>query len=353
MACCSRCPDCHRPRHWRARYLPISWRSNKRAPRRQSGVPAPETAPPSPDARAQKAQSFAQQHRDRHVGKRRRDAGKENGSASAAWRPASQAADAAQPNAPNPRRSRSTSFRETYRAEALARLQRAIIADCGSRRAAGGVLVNHFCISANKGKLARIWAGSFEREAIRPHVLGTIWRHAQGGRASGDAVFSTTSNRSVRIPAPDRTASGLERKSRPRNHGAYARSGSAAASQDDVTSLARIITGWTFAGRQGQLGGPAASCSTPMRTSRARSGCSARSTEDNGVAQGEAALADIARHPPPRNSSRPDSRATSWPTIRRPRWLARLQDVFRKIRRRPRALTVARFWTPTRPGERR
>ena len=26
--------------------------------------------------------------------------------------------------------------------------------------------------------------------------------------------------------------------------------------QDDVTSLARIITGWTFAGRQGQLGTP-------------------------------------------------------------------------------------------------
>ena len=31
---------------------------------------------------------------------------------------------------------------------------------------------NHFCISANKGELARMWAGSFEREAIRPHVLG-------------------------------------------------------------------------------------------------------------------------------------------------------------------------------------
>ena len=31
---------------------------------------------------------------------------------------------------------------------------------------------NHFCISAKKGQLARIWAGSFEREAIRPHVFG-------------------------------------------------------------------------------------------------------------------------------------------------------------------------------------
>src|ERR1700732_988532 len=63
-------------------------------------------------------------------------------------------------------------IQKTYRAEALARLQRAVLADCGFAERLGAFWSNHFCISANKGELARMWAGSFEREAIRPFVLG-------------------------------------------------------------------------------------------------------------------------------------------------------------------------------------
>ncbi|HEV7410834.1 MAG TPA: DUF1800 family protein, partial [Bradyrhizobium sp.] len=63
-------------------------------------------------------------------------------------------------------------IQKTYRAEALARLQRARIADCGLVERLVVFWSNHFCISANKGGLARMWAGSFEREAIRPYVLG-------------------------------------------------------------------------------------------------------------------------------------------------------------------------------------
>ena len=42
---------------------------------------------------------------------------------------------------------------------------------------------------------------------------------------------------------------------------------------------------------------PAPSCSTPMRISPARSGVMGKIYDANGVAQGEAVLADIARHP--------------------------------------------------------
>ena len=82
-------------------------------------------------------------------------------------------------------------IQKTYRAEALARLQRAIIADCGFTERLVAFWSNHFCISANKGELARMWAGSFEREAIRPACARAFRRHAEGGRAaSGDAVLS-------------------------------------------------------------------------------------------------------------------------------------------------------------------
>src|SRR5205807_8420563 len=63
-------------------------------------------------------------------------------------------------------------IQKTFRAEALARIQRATIADCGFVERLVVFWSNHFCISANKGGLARMWAGSFEREAIRPHVFG-------------------------------------------------------------------------------------------------------------------------------------------------------------------------------------
>src|SRR5262249_18881536 len=61
---------------------------------------------------------------------------------------------------------------KTFRAEALARFQRAVLSESGFTERLVAFWSNHFCISANKGALARIWAGSFEREAIRPHVLG-------------------------------------------------------------------------------------------------------------------------------------------------------------------------------------
>ena len=63
-------------------------------------------------------------------------------------------------------------IQRTFRAEALARIQRASIAGCGFVERLVTFWSNHFCISAGKGQPARIWAGAFEREAIRPHVLG-------------------------------------------------------------------------------------------------------------------------------------------------------------------------------------
>src|SRR5882757_10787528 len=81
-------------------------------------------------------------------------------------------AETMQPNAPKPPPQPLNIIQKTFRAEALAKLQRGIIADCGFTERLVVFWSNHFCISANKGGLARMWAGSFEREAIRPFVLG-------------------------------------------------------------------------------------------------------------------------------------------------------------------------------------
>ena len=67
--------------------------------------------------------------------------------------------------------------------------------------------------------------------------------------------------------------------------------------QDDVTSLARVITGWTFAGRQGQLGTPGTFVFNANAHQPGVHRVMGKIYEPNGVAQGEAVLADIARHP--------------------------------------------------------
>src|SRR5262249_34319806 len=59
-----------------------------------------------------------------------------------------------------------------FRAEAMARFQRAVHAQVGFVERLVHFWSNHFCVSAAKGRIVRAAAGSFEREAIRPHVLG-------------------------------------------------------------------------------------------------------------------------------------------------------------------------------------
>jgi uncharacterized protein (DUF1800 family) len=66
--------------------------------------------------------------------------------------------------------------------------------------------------------------------------------------------------------------------------------------QEDVTSLARIITGWTFAGRQGQLGVPGSFAFNANAHQPGAQRLLGKVYQENGLAQGEAALADIARH---------------------------------------------------------
>jgi uncharacterized protein (DUF1800 family) len=68
-------------------------------------------------------------------------------------------------------------------------------------------------------------------------------------------------------------------------------------SQDDVTSLARIITGWTFAGREGRLGAPGSFVFNANAHEPGAQRLLGKIYQGDGIAQGEAALADIARHP--------------------------------------------------------
>jgi uncharacterized protein (DUF1800 family) len=208
-------------------------------------------------------------------------------------------AEARQPNAPKPMPEPPNIIQKTYRAEALARLQRAMIADCGFVERLVVFWSNHFCISANKGGLARMWAGSFEREAIRPFVLGRFGDMLKAVEQHPAMLFFLDNQQSL---GPESRAGQNRKRGLNENlareimelhtlgvGGGY--------SQDDVTSLARIITGWTYAGRQGQLGTPGTFAFNANAHQPGAQRLLGKTYENTGVAQGEAALADLARHP--------------------------------------------------------
>ncbi|UWU91741.1 DUF1800 domain-containing protein [Bradyrhizobium sp. CB1015] len=190
-------------------------------------------------------------------------------------------------------------IQKTFRAEALARLQRATLVECGFTERLVAFWSNHFCISASKGELARIWAGAFEREAIRPHVLGRFADMLRAVEQHPAMLFFLDNQQSL---GPDSRAGQNRKRGLNENlareimelhtlgvGGGY--------TQGDVTSLARIITGWTFAGRQGQLGVPGSFVFNVNAHQPGPQILLGKTYDQAGLAQGEAALADLARHP--------------------------------------------------------
>ena len=234
-------------------------------------------------------------------------------------------------------------IQKTFRAEALARLQRAVLAECGFAERLVAFWSNHFCISAGKGELARIWAGSFEREAIRPHVMGRFADMLKAVEQHPAMLFFLDNQQSI---GPDSRAGQNRKRGLNENlareimelHTLGVGSGY---TQEDVTSLARIITGWTFAGRQGQLGTPGSFVFNANAHQPGSQTLLGKVYEAGGIGQGEAALADIARHPATATFIATKFARHFVADEPPPALVVRLRDVFTRTDGDLRAVTVA------------
>jgi len=188
---------------------------------------------------------------------------------------------------------------QIFRAEAIVRLQRAAAAPVGFLERLVAFWSNHFCISVAKSNIARAAAGAYEREAIRPFVTG---RFADMLRAveQHPAMLNFLDN--AQSIGPDSKAG--QRQNRGLNENLareilelHTMGVGSGYSQKDVTELARILTGWTFAGREGRLGEPGAFIFNANAHEPGPATVLGRIYAQAGLAQGEAALADIARQP--------------------------------------------------------
>ena len=190
-------------------------------------------------------------------------------------------------------------IQQVFRAEASARLRRALVAQPGFVERLVQFWTNHFCVSTMKGGFVRIAAGAFERDAIRPHVLGRFGDMLQAVESHPAMLFYLDNQLSIgaNSPAGQRTGRGLNENLAREILELHTLGVNGGYTQADVTALARIITGWTFAGRAGQLGEPGSFVFNANAHEPGEQIVLARPYDQKDVGQGRAALADIARDP--------------------------------------------------------
>ena len=200
--------------------------------------------------------------------------------------------DKARPKEPN-------AEQRIFREEAMARFLAQISARSGLIERLVAFWSNHFAVSVAKGGFVRASAGAFEREAIRPHVLGKFADLLIAVEQHPAMIFFLDNQRSI---GPGSHAGRLDGKGLNENlareilelhtlgvDGGY--------SQADVTTLARIITGWSFAEASSETGEPGAFLFKNNWHEPGAQTLLGRTYEHSGRAQGEAALRDLARNP--------------------------------------------------------
>jgi len=188
---------------------------------------------------------------------------------------------------------------ELFRDEAMARIKAQLSARAGFVERLVAFWSNHFAVSVTKGGFVRVAAGPFEREAIRPHVLGKFADLVVAVEEHPAMIFYLDNQRSI---GPGSRAGRFDGKGLNENlareimelhtlgvDGGY--------TQTDVTALARILTGWSFAEAASEVGEPGTFLFKNNWHEPGPQSMLGKVYEQPGRAQGEAALRDLARHP--------------------------------------------------------
>jgi uncharacterized protein (DUF1800 family) len=186
---------------------------------------------------------------------------------------------------------------QIYLEEARARLDNALNAEIGFAERLVWFWSNHFCVSADKGQV-RPLCGAFEREAIRPHIAGKFADMLMAVETHPAMLLYLDNARSF---GPNSTAGQRQHKGLNENlareilelHTLGVRTGY---SQDDVTSFAKVLTGWSIDPfKHPETGGEFVFF--PRMHEPGPQHVIDRDYAGNGIEQGRAVLARLAVHP--------------------------------------------------------
>jgi uncharacterized protein (DUF1800 family) len=186
--------------------------------------------------------------------------------------------------------------RPIYLEEARIRVEAALGAEIGFVERLVWFWSNHFCISADK---IRSMSGAYEREAIRPHVVGRFADMLLAAEGHPAMLFYLDNLDSIgpnSIAGINRARGLNENIAREilELHTLGVRSGY---TQDDVTDFAKVLTGWTLLppGNNPEHGGEFTF--NPRLHEPGAQKVLGKLYEDETVEQGRAVLRDLAAHP--------------------------------------------------------
>jgi uncharacterized protein (DUF1800 family) len=186
--------------------------------------------------------------------------------------------------------------RQLFLNEAKARLDAALGAQIGFVERLVWFWSNHFCISADK---IVSMVGPYEREAIRPHVLGRFADMLTAVESHPAMIFYLDNIESI---GPNSIAGINLDKGLNENlareilelHTLGVRGGY---TQADVTRFANVLTGWTWLPLRGNPDRGGEFIFNKRMHEPGEQTVLGKAYADGGVEQGRAVLADLARHP--------------------------------------------------------
>lgn len=198
-------------------------------------------------------------------------------------------------------------LRPFYLMEATARLQQAVSTDRPFVERLTQFWSNHFAVSVDKLFLAGL-AGSFEREAIRPHVLGRFSELLLAAESHPAMLLYLDNWQSV--GPSSQVARRIERRQAQHRIGInenlareimelHTLGVGGGYTQTDVTTFAEVITGWSLGGGRGLFAGgePGRFLFRPELHEPGGKVVLNTRYPDSGFGQGVAVLNDLARHP--------------------------------------------------------
>ena len=198
-------------------------------------------------------------------------------------------------------------YRPIYLAEATARLRAAVETDRPFLERLVHFWTNHFAVSVDKLAVLGL-AGAFEREAIRPHVLGTFTELTLAVEQHPamliylDNQMSAGPDSPIARRAERRGASvvpGINENLAREIMELHTLGVDGGYTQVDVTTFAKVITGWSIGGAPGQAfdGAPGRFKFRPALHEPGPQLILGRRYAEQGIEQGIAVLTDLTRTP--------------------------------------------------------
>jgi uncharacterized protein (DUF1800 family) len=183
--------------------------------------------------------------------------------------------------------------------EAKVRLSAAAAAEIGFAERLVWFWSNHFCISAAKGAGVAQIAGAYEREAIRPHVLGHFADMLLAVETHPAMLLYLDNARSIgpNSPAGRVGGKGLNENLAREILELHTLGVRTVYSQADVTRFADVITGWSIVPPRADLPHAGEFTFNPRMHEPAAEKVIDKTYPDTGFEQGRAVLQALARHP--------------------------------------------------------